>query len=323
MPVIYEPDAVLGFRYRPSSSDRMIRFDEIDNVVTINSMGYHDGERDLTDTRMKRFVAVGDSLTACLEVPVEKTWTRLFEKSLQDHGSDSQVINLGLDGTGTDVHLRILERYLDRYSADLVLLPFYENDLDDSLYSTWFRECYGQYVLLYQTLTQKERIIERIETSSYTGSLISSLYSLSYTVRVLINLIDPHNLLWNNLVTPLSLSPPPPLAKVPAGDHRLKEYMRSFLELANAHGFVFVVAPVPCSSDPSKSERILREALAGDSVSEKISILDIARPLQATLTAEGREYKEMFWKYDNHFSDYGNQVFARAVDRALKDAGLI
>jgi len=102
----------------------------------------------------------------------------------------------------------------------------------------------------------------------------------------------------------------------------MKDYMRSFQDLAKANGFQFLVVPVPCRDDPKKSMRVLREALGADAAAENPAILDITQPLQETLLKDRKKYEEMFWVHDNHLSPYGNQVFARALYETLRNARL-
>ena len=53
---------------------------------------------------------------------LSKTWTQTLERELHA----TSVVNLGLDGTGTDVHLAILKEYLSEHQPEMVILdePF-------------------------------------------------------------------------------------------------------------------------------------------------------------------------------------------------------
>ena len=111
-PDLYQAHARWGYSYRPDSSGRLLRNFEMDTVVHIDAAGFHDGPHDLADGG-PLILALGDSFTAALHVPVEETWTQVLQRELRAScDPELDVLNLGLDGSGTDVHLRILEDQL-------------------------------------------------------------------------------------------------------------------------------------------------------------------------------------------------------------------
>ena len=159
-PCIYVADGQTGYRYKPNSTGLFQRNFEIDNIVRINSSGFHDVERMPfnPDDSSRHIVVIGDSFTAELMVPVSRTWTQILEREIARSGDAPHVdvINLGLDGTGTDVHLTLLQENVSTYRPDIVVLAFFENDLQDIQRKMEYRECYRDYVLVYSDKSQLE-----------------------------------------------------------------------------------------------------------------------------------------------------------------------
>jgi len=183
-PAIYLRDEVLGSRYEPGASGLMHRCFEIDNLVRTNSLGYHDVEHEIAPGAL-HVAAIGDSFTAAFEVPRARGWTQLLQQRLRAGGyPGAEVVNLGQDHSGTDVHLEILRRYLDQHRPGVVLLAFYENDIDDMARGGFFRETVdGKYVMVYATAEQRERILERIRTEA-PGPLAVWCCDHFYTCRL-------------------------------------------------------------------------------------------------------------------------------------------
>ena len=113
-PTIYEKNEKYGYAYMTNVKGLIHRNFEIDNLVKTNSDGFHDIQRNQQQKHNKlRIAAVGDSFTSSLHVPLSATWTQILEQELRNSiNSPVEVVNLGLDGTGTDVHLNILSSKL-------------------------------------------------------------------------------------------------------------------------------------------------------------------------------------------------------------------
>jgi hypothetical protein len=79
-------------------------------------------------------VALGDSVTFGLEVPIEQTYPKVLERELLNHGRAAvEVINAGVPGYGTRQELAWLRAYGVRLSPDLVILGFFVgNDVLDN-----------------------------------------------------------------------------------------------------------------------------------------------------------------------------------------------
>jgi hypothetical protein len=76
-----------------------------------------------------RIIALGDSMTWGDKIPrTEDTWPYVLERTLNNRGQKTEVINLGQKGFSTVNEAEALERLGWRFDPDLVVLQFYVND---------------------------------------------------------------------------------------------------------------------------------------------------------------------------------------------------
>jgi len=319
MPCIYVRDERNGFGYMPNATGWLHRYFEMDNAVIINSKGFHDVEHDGLDPNdLLRIVAIGDSFTAALEVAVSSTWTQVLQKQLNHtRGSSAQVINLGLDGTGTDVHKNVLESYLQSGSADVVVLAFYANDVDDMRQKRLFREVYHDYVIPYQSELQKRGIIEHIVNHSLSRPA-RWLHKNSYVCRAIMSRSNKYRLMRKNLVSPHRSGIKISEYTDEAWSGRVEETFCELTTLSHEHGFKLLVVPVPTKDDPSESMTRLLNYLT-PKVRDELVIVDILPTMNELLKDEGLGYHQLFWKYDNHFNAAGNRLYGTALARMMDE----
>lgn len=311
-PAIYLRDELLGSRYEPGASGLMHRSFEIDNVVRTNSLGFHDVDHDPAAGAL-HVAAIGDSFTAAFEVPREKGWTALLQQQLRDSGfSGAEVVNLGQDHSGTDVHLEILRQYLDGHRPAVVVLAFYENDIDDIKRGGYFRETVDdRYVMVYGSAEQREAVIARIGEEA-PGAATIWLCDHIYTCRLVRRLFTGEDdLYFNNIVGIKGRGRPQ------GATREMREIMHDLLHLAQAKGFMVMVVPVPPLRSPRDSVLRLRHS-TGIELFRDLNVVNVFPAMERILDEDGRVFDEMYWKLDAHFNEYGNEVFARVVFEALK-----
>jgi hypothetical protein len=312
-PAIYLRDEVLGSRYAPDAAGLMHRCFEIDNVVRTNSLGFHDVEHEMAPGAL-HVAAIGDSFTAAFEVSRTQGWTQLLQQHLRaaDY-SGAEVVNLGQDHSGTDIHLELLRRYLESHRPDMVVLAFYENDIEDIARSGFFRETVeNHYVMVYATEEQRQRILERIRAEA-PGPAMVWLCDHFYTCRLLRAFFTGEDDLYFNNIVGIKGGGRPGTA----GNHGPGPLLDQLLELSRDHGFMVAVAPVPPLLSPRGSVWRLRNSI-GIERFRKLNVINVFPVMERILGEDGRSFEEMYWTLDAHFNEYGNKVFARVVFEAMQ-----
>ncbi len=315
-PCLYVEDMDTGYRFRPDAEDVVTRNFEFRNVVRTNSLGFHDVEPELPADGPV-ILALGDSFTAAIHVPVDSTWTRHLAREL-DGGA---VLNLGLSGTGTNVHRTLLEAHVEALRPDVVLLAFYENDVADAVRPMRFADCHDGTILFYFDRSQREALIEYAERHR-PGAMLRFAFDVSYTVRALSYHLNPHDVLLRiNRLAPtdagveLRASPPP-------APGALDETVRDLARSAGRYGFRLVVVPVPPRASPGGSLAALRSGVSAG-VLRTLTIVSVEEELDTLRRREGLTHSELYWRHDGHFNVDGNRLFGRAVARALAQSSAI
>ncbi|HJN62392.1 MAG TPA: SGNH/GDSL hydrolase family protein, partial [Candidatus Parcubacteria bacterium] len=127
-------DEIIGYKYRPNSSvSFFVQGKEIKNKV--NSTGFLDEEHNFQKLEgVYRIVFLGDSFTEATNVIREDTFPKILERELnQIYENRIEIINLGMNGFGTAHEYLTLKEYGLKFSPDLVILLFIENDLENNL----------------------------------------------------------------------------------------------------------------------------------------------------------------------------------------------
>jgi lysophospholipase L1-like esterase len=308
-PCLVVRDNRFGYRYRPNSSGRFQHYNEIDNWIVINSLGFHDIEHDLT-ANDGRILALGDSFTAASQVSVAEGWTQIVQQQL----SDTAVINLGVDGYGTDRQLQLLEYYAPILQPDVVILAFFENDVKDILAST-ILDCFDDHLIAYQTETQKQQLVTFLNDNKPTR-MAYWLAEHSYFYRAVALLTTKNGI----LLSQQSLGPkhigvsPEPLPDLPP--NLMPELFTRFDALAEKYDFQIFVVPIPGKDDPRASLTVLEQSLDGKEWPH-ITIIDVYPAMEEQYRAEGYERSDLYFVYDGHFNQYGYAFFGQAVAAAL------
>lgn len=311
-PCIYVRDAANGYAYRPGSRDRMHRFFEMDSAVAINAGGFHDVERTAgMDASAWRVAAIGDSFTACLHVPVADGWTQVLERELgRRRGTGGEVRNLGLDGTGTDVQVRILEAQLAQgMRIDTAILAFYENDVDDVARGLLYREVVDGYVITYQDDAQRAAIVQHLATHR-PAAWVAAAYRGSLLCRAVANLVRGDGLLRSNFVGPAQAGVEVEHRRAPRA--HLEQAFRDLASLARQYSFAVMVAPVPARHEPQGSLQALTACVPAH-VLAPFALVDVVPAMERLLAAERLAYRELFWQYDGHWNAAGNRLYAMAL----------
>lgn len=311
-PCIYVPDPIEGYRYRPNARGRLVRTGEIDNEVRTNDAGFHDRDHPATSAG-RRIAVYGDSFTAALQVPVADGWTATLERALRERGwRGAEVANFGLDGSGTDVQRAILERTVDRFRPDLVLLAFYENDVGDVQAPRTFRECRDGYVLAYRDLEQRDQL-RAFLAERRPGALRRAAVRHLHLLRFFEQRFG-GGLALGNYLSPSRAGIPLREPSAPAGS--FEAALSGFAGAAARAGVPWRLVPLPTKRDPAGGVEALRRALP-EPVFASLPILDVRPALEALRARQGLSHEGLFWLHDAHLNAEGYRLLGLAVAEAL------
>lgn len=307
-PCVYEPDPRFGFHYTPGAVMPL----EGGYDVKINHLGFHD--REPRPGATLRVLAVGDSFTAGLQVPRARTWPQALEDALHERGFvRADVVNVGLDGTGTDVHRDLLRAYLPVVHPQVVILAFFANDVLDVLNGRFTRECYRGYILSWQTEAQHAALRARVDAHLERRAL-RWLFERSYLVRLVLRAVGgPRSPFFMPFQQPspaeLGIDDAVRRARLP----RVRAVWREIEAIARGCDCRFVVVPVPPRGDLRGSLRVLRDAVGPT----PLEVLDVVPALRTELAAEGLPPAALHFRHDAHLNATGNRLFARAIADAI------
>jgi lysophospholipase L1-like esterase len=314
-PCIYTPDPELGFRYQPHASGVVAGHFEFENEVATNSLGFYDDEPLPSHRARPRILAVGDSFTAAMNVPKVQVWTSVLERALRERGfPDADVVNAGLDGTGTDVHVALIREYAERLRPDVTLLAFFANDLGDVLSGRFSRECYRGFVLSYPDELHRDRLRARVDAHE-SRPLRRWLYRNSYLARLVAGFfLPPLNPYRAEFLQPRRAELPSGPQVEAAGRLRWNAALAGLRELAQTCDCGLRVVPVPPRSEARGSLETWQRA-AGPS---GLDVLDLLPALEARRRASGSlAHEDLYFRHDNHFNATGNEIFGLALADVL------
>lgn len=127
----WRTDPQTGWSLQPGATGRWFNpHHEYDVQITINSQGLRDVERPGYDkpAGVWRILLLGDSYVEGLRVPLEQTFGKVLEATLNANAPADlryEVINAGVSGWGTDQQLLWLRAEGVKYRPDLVVLAFF------------------------------------------------------------------------------------------------------------------------------------------------------------------------------------------------------
>jgi lysophospholipase L1-like esterase len=98
-------------------------------IVSTNSLGLRGPELDIHNEKAPRLITVGGSTTHCLYNSDDKTWVYQLYKSLKEKGKDYWVNNAGLSGQSSIGHKILVEDHLAALKPDYTLFFIGLNDV--------------------------------------------------------------------------------------------------------------------------------------------------------------------------------------------------
>jgi hypothetical protein len=284
----YSPQ--LGWELKPN-----VRSEDL----TSNSMGLrgrreYDLEQPL-DSR--RILCVGDSFIFGQNLTDEQTMPTQLETILDRHGN-WEVLNLGVHGYGTDQQWLRLEGLGFQYSADVVVLGFFEENIRRNVLS--FRD----YAKPYFELENAKLVIRNSPVPSPEELLSREVKWPSCTLRILCVLEHA----FTELILQTPHLPPLELTRAAQVTLALLDTMRT---ASINRGMLFIVMNIPrrLYSEPTKVETLIRrwaERSGTPFINLREKFLQLPKDDQQRL-------------YSGHWTPYGAKMAAKEVASAILD----
>jgi len=324
-PLVYQPDPVIGYRLIPGSSDYIERY-EYRQPVQINSDGFFDDEYpEVPPPGVTRIAAIGDSYTAGFQVGRAYNYPDVLERLLNEEGLPGcpcEVLNFGLDGTGTVQQVAIFEQIALNYQPDIVVVAFHSTDLRDTQVGLVQRDLYRGYELVYRDETGREELTRQVDALlSGGGGALRFAVQHSYLVRVLYNAwlkgteSTSPNLRDNRAATSFET-----VYTIEEAQSLIVDGVERMAQTCEEVGceVVFVVIPTKKQSKGEGGPPFfvpITEALAKHGVRR----MSLVKPVKRR-AAQG---EELFFEYDGHFNRDGYQLMAEEIAAHLQQEGLL
>ena len=329
----------------PDSKGRWVGADgsEFTVWIDINSRGLRD--REIPYERpagAARLLALGDSMTAAFQVPLEDTFEKALETTLNRSGRHFEVINAGSNGYGTDNALLFYRHEASRYKPNHVLLMFYVgNDFADndrefgSPFSNYGKPRFVPDGSELRLVDFPYRVPMRVRLARMVADGTSPLHLAHLTRQPAVT--------WR-----ASRQHQEQATTTPADDSRRAalwsrsvvvtgRIIRELAREVGAHGsrLLVVLIPPPQSIDPeywnaaggrvARSEsltlqRASEQALVAALDKHDIRSLRVETALREAFVRDGRR---LYYYVDLHLNAGGHRVVADALHRHLHESGLL
>lgn len=184
LPQIYQTDSLLGYKYIPNSSSKLVK-PSINKSVKVNNQGYLG--KDFTTQKKKgqtRIAFVGSSNVAGMATNGNENYVSYLGKLFDTSPLQVEVLNCAVDGGGRKLqHLHQITSNVVNVNPDIVFLensPFpYKKT---SVYRTRYKDFQvksGKY------LTEPDDSVKKyIDDNFYSNNLFTLTYDVSYIFRL-------------------------------------------------------------------------------------------------------------------------------------------
>jgi hypothetical protein len=127
-------DSVLGWRFIPNIKASIFYRGEVSNYIKINTHGFRDTPFPSPNDKITKIIVMGDSFVSNIGVDDKNVFTEILEKQLPN----TTVMNFGVNGYSTVQEYLLLNKLLQDYSPDLLILVIYiRNDFVENLGFKW------------------------------------------------------------------------------------------------------------------------------------------------------------------------------------------
>ena len=315
-PELFHPDPESGFRPMPDV-EGVYTTVEFSNVVRTNHYGLRGDQITPRPRGGRRVLAIGDSFTFGAQVKEEETFAARLGPLLTERlGKSVEVLNGGVDGTGTYDQLAILKQLKVPLEADTALMAYYlgNDPLDNEIAATGAAPPLASMTQeAAEALTERGRRNRKLASWSriYAYFLATSLLSYGEQDFRVAMQKDAVRIFADPAVRE-RLMPYTEEALVLYGESCERERLTCFLVLipplfavserrANATFRAFGMDPAAADVDA-----VAAAVLAAAPPS--LNVLDLTPSIRA-----GAEDEELYYRFDAHWNPEGHRVAAEAM----------
>ena len=138
-----EHDSIIGWRHKPNFAGLFTQT-EVEITLRFNSQGIRGPEYPFSKPAGEYRIAIlGDSFAEGYTVEFEELFSQVLKQNLTEQtGQPIEVINFGVGGYSTDQELLQYQQKVKKYSPDLTIIMFHDNDIwynNQAYYGAWGR----------------------------------------------------------------------------------------------------------------------------------------------------------------------------------------
>ncbi len=333
---LFMPDTLIGYRLKPGTRTHF-KTASFETDIFINSSGTRDDEIGPKAPGERRIVVLGDSIVMSVQVPLEQTFCRRLEQSLNrdarppDH---YRVINAGVQGYGPVEEALFYDRVASAFDADVVLVAlFVGNDAVEALDQAWRLDSVpaaGGHAAASPPIGRLPTIVGAWVRRTLRRSMVLQIVRLrvrSVTDRYLSG--DP------GIDRPLTAYLPAASPDIVRGLAVTRQCVSRIAALAAAHGAKTAVVLLPARFQVNdadfanmqfdvaqRGETLLRNA-ASDRF--KAALAGLPLPVMDALPPlfDAPRRSETFFEDTVHLTPRGHQIVADALERFLRQSSLL
>jgi hypothetical protein len=292
---------------------------EFRNYIKFNNYGRHDYHVNHKGSKT-RIVTLGGSFTAGLEVPVEKTWPKIFEKHL---GEEFEVVNMAHQAKKFNYFARYLDdHFFSELQPDYLIFGFSYGRLSpDVTYAPQEMSCqkagnYKGFVYLYGSQGDKkimeaiDRLVKYFPNGIYNyGPGLRRSFIINYFIkfqqkRFIANHPEYQNFfISGNIIHDLQCDKP-------ASDENTRKHIRMILSKSKERK-----VPILFFFIPGK-ECYLEGTDASQSIQKYFSEADAVVDLCSDFKKHYFLKKNLFhWEFDAHPNEEGHKLIGQSIFR--------
>lgn len=301
---MYVLDEAAGYRLAPDFEGRLERAGHVTEFRT-NAQGLRSDP--MSAKTKPRILALGDSFTWGWGVGQDEPWIARVAAELADDGIETEPLNGGVNGYGTESALALLRRLGPELQPDVVLLGFFANDYTDNLIGAR------------NTYTVRDGYL--FDQFSHEYFQESPLARHSHLYRMLTSAWATANVRFLGGVPGQRLARNFTPAEFEEGRELSHRWIRELDAECRNLGVRFAVIWLPADvyAGRSRPEDIpLRASLQRQVAEDGIPSLDLLPVVNREQRVQG-----LYLPGDGHFSPRGHRVAGRAIARFLEAEGMV